>query len=83
MFFVVQSISSRPSFEATIGTCAYVQAFVPYKGFTESGSLDPHKQCYVLIKEFCGIRLADFVNGAILDFTHDTCEMCSLVTCNN
>ena len=77
MFFVVQSISSRPSFEATIGTCAYVQAFVPYKGFTESGSLDPHKQCYVLTKElFCK-------NGAILDFTHDTCEMRSLVTGSN
>ena len=73
-----------PLGETTIGgTCASVQTFVPYKGFTESGSLDPHKQCYVLIKEFCGIRLADFVNGAILDFTHDTCEMCSLVTRNN
>ena len=67
-----------PLGEATIGgTCASVQTFVPYKGFTESGSLDPHKQCYVLTKElFCK-------NGAILDFTHDTCEMCSLVTGNN
>ena len=35
--------------EATIGgTCASVQTFVPYKGFTESDSLHPHKQCYVL-----------------------------------
>ena len=50
-----------PLGEATIGgTCASVQTFVPYKGFTASGSLDPHKQCYVLIKELCGIRLADF-----------------------
>ena len=67
-----------PLGEATIGgTCASVQTFVPYKGFTASGSLDPHKQCYVLTKElFCK-------NGAILDFTHDTCEMCSLVTGNN
>ena len=30
------------------------------KGLTASGSLDPHKQCYVLTKELCGIRLADF-----------------------
>ena len=37
-----------------------VQTFVPYEGFTASGSLNPHKQCYVLIKELCGIRLADF-----------------------
>ena len=69
-----------PLGEATIGgTCASVQTFVPYKGFTESGSLDPHKQCYVLTKElFCK-------NGAILDFTHDTfnCEMRSLVTGSN
>ena len=74
-----------PLGEATIGgTCAYVQTFVPYKGFTTSGSLDPHEQCYVLRKELCGIRLADFAKtGAILDFTHDTCETCSLVTCNN
>ena len=74
-----------PLGEATIGgTCAYVQTFFPYKGFTISGSLDPHEQCYVLRKELCGIRLADFAKtGAILDFTHDTCEMCSLVTCNN
>ena len=35
--------------EATIGgTCICVQTFVPYKGFTESDSLHPHKQCYVL-----------------------------------
>ena len=67
-----------PLGEATIGgTCASVQTFVPYKGFTESGPLDPHKQCYVLTKElFCK-------NGAILDFTHDTCEMRSLVTGSN
>ena len=37
-----------------------VQTFVPYEGFTASGSLNPHKQCYVLIKELCGTRLADF-----------------------
>ena len=50
-----------PLGEATIGgTCVTVQTFVPYKGFTARGSLDPHKQCYVLIKELCGIRLADF-----------------------
>ena len=74
-----------PLGEATIGgTCAYVQTFFPYKGFTTSGSLDPHEQCYVLRKELCGISLADFAKtGAILDFTHDTCEMRSLVTCNN
>ena len=51
-----------PLGEATIGgTCVTVQTFVPYKGFTARGSLDPHKQCYVLIKELCGLRLADFV----------------------
>ena len=51
-----------PLGEATIGgTCVTVQTFVPYKGFTARGSLDQHKQCYVLIKELCGIRLADFV----------------------
>ena len=49
-----------PLGEATIGgTCASVQTFVPYKGFTASGALDPHKQCYVL-KGLCGIRLDDF-----------------------
>ena len=50
-----------PLGEATIGgTCVSVQTFVPYKDFTASGSVDPHKQCYVVIKEMCGIRLADF-----------------------
>ena len=47
------------------------------KGFTASGSLDPHKQCYVLTKELCGIRLADFSNNVtILDFTHETWRLC-------
>ena len=36
------------------------KTFVPYKGFTASGSLDPHKQSQVLTKGLCGIRLADF-----------------------
>ena len=50
-----------PLDEATIGgTCASVQTFVPYKGFTASGSLDPHKQCQVLTKGLCGLRLACF-----------------------
>ena len=50
-----------PLGEATIGgTCVSVQTFVPYKGFTASGSLDPHKKCYLLAKGLCGIRLADF-----------------------
>ena len=43
------SVNLRPNVlarlgEATIGgTCASVQTFVPYKGFTESESLLPHK----------------------------------------
>ena len=33
--------------------------------------------CYVLTKELCGIRLADFANnGTILDFTHETWRLC-------
>ena len=73
---------ANPLGKATIGgTCASVQTFVPYKGFTASGSLDPHKQCYVLVKGLCRIRLADFAdqkNGAILDFTqfYETWRFC-------
>ena len=44
-------------------------------------ALDPRKQCYVLAKGLCGIRLADFAeqkNGAILDFTqfYETWRFC-------
>ena len=61
MYLLFSRSPADPLGEATIGgTCASVQTFVPYKGFTASGSLDPHKQCYVLTKELCGIRLADF-----------------------
>ena len=56
-----------PLGEATIGgTCASVQTFVPYKGFTASGSLDPHKQRHVLTKGLCGTRLADSANTELL-----------------
>ena len=33
--------------------------------FTASGSLNPHKQCYVLTKELYGIRLADFAKTGL------------------
>ena len=70
MYFVVQPISGDPLGEATIGgTCVSVETFVPQKGFTASASLDPHKQCYVLIKELCGIRLADFAKTELFRIT--------------
>ena len=68
-----------PLGEATIGgTCASVQTFVPYKGFTASGSLDPHKQCYVLTKELCGIRLADFAKTELFWISLMTLAKCVL-----
>ena len=46
--------------------CICSNLIVPYKGFTASGSLDPHKQCYVLTKGLRGIRLADFAKTELL-----------------
>ena len=49
-----------PLAEATIGgACASVQTFVSSKGFTASGSLDPHEQRHVLTEGLCCRRLAD------------------------
>ena len=56
-----------PLGEATIGgTCASVQTFVFCKGFTASGSLDPHKQRHELTKGLCGTRLADSAKTELL-----------------
>ena len=51
---------------------------VPYKGFTGSGSLDPHKQCYVFTKELCGIRLADFAKTELYWISPMTLAKCVL-----
>ena len=59
-FFLFSQSPFDPLGEATIGgTCTSVQTFVFCKGFTASGSLDPHKQRHVLTKGLCGTRLAD------------------------
>ena len=56
-----------PPGKATIGgTCASVQTFAFCKGFTASGSLDPHKQRHELTKGLCGTRLADSAKTELL-----------------
>ena len=50
------------------------------KGFTASGFLDPHKQCYVLIKELCGIRLADFAKTELFQISFMKLGACALLS---